>query len=75
VAIGGFIVVAFASEEWILLTGVAMTSFASGLGEPTFLAMSAFYDKNVISTWSSGTGGKFFLQIMNFSILNNFIFY
>lgn len=57
-AIGGFIVVALADKEWQALTGVAMTSFASGLGEPTFLAMSAFYDKNVISTWSSGTGGK-----------------
>lgn len=34
-----------------------MTSFASGLGEPTFLAYSAFFNKNVISTWSSGTGG------------------
>lgn len=59
VAIGGFIVVALAQEEWMALTGVAMTSFASGLGEPTFLAMSAYYDKNVISTWSSGTGGNF----------------
>lgn len=57
VAIGGFVVVGMATEEWQALTGVAMTSFASGLGEPTFLAMSAFFDKNVISTWSSGTGG------------------
>lgn len=41
----------------LILVGVGMTSAASGLGEPTFLAYSAFFNKNVISTWSSGTGG------------------
>jgi battenin len=57
-AVGGFVVVAYAREEWMALTGVALTSFGSGLGEPTFLAYSAFFHHNVISTWSSGTGGK-----------------
>lgn len=57
VAICGFVAVAYADSQWLALGGVAMTSFASGLGEPTFLAYSAFFNKNVISTWSSGTGG------------------
>jgi battenin len=30
--------------------------FCSGWGEVTFLAYSAFYDKAVITYWSSGTG-------------------
>lgn len=53
----GFIIVAYAETQWVALTGVAFTSLASGLGEPTFLAYSAFFNKNVISAWSSGTGG------------------
>lgn len=57
VAVCGFVAVAFAQTQWVALGGVALTSFASGLGEPTFLAYSAFFNKNVISTWSSGTGG------------------
>ncbi|KAG5683414.1 hypothetical protein PVAND_012697 [Polypedilum vanderplanki] len=69
IAIGGFIVVGFATEQWIALTGVAMTSFASGLGEPTFLAYSAFFNKNVISTWSSGTGGAGIFGALAYSVL------
>lgn len=57
VAACGFVTVGFANNQWLALGGVAMTSFASGLGEPTFLAYTAFFNKNVISTWSSGTGG------------------
>lgn len=50
-----------------------MTSFASGLGEPTFLALSAFYNKNVISTWSSGTGGAGILGSLAYSVLREFL--
>lgn len=46
-----------------------MTSFASGLGEPTFLAYSAFFNKNVISTWSSGTGGAGIVGALAFTLL------
>ncbi|XP_058462301.1 battenin [Malaya genurostris] len=56
-ASAGFILVAFASVEWLLFLGVICTSFGSGLGEATFLAYGSFFNKNVISTWSSGTGG------------------
>ncbi|XP_055543278.1 battenin [Wyeomyia smithii] len=53
----GFILVAFAASEWLLFLGVICTSFSSGLGEATFLAYASYFNKNVISTWSSGTGG------------------
>lgn len=39
------------------ISGVVLTSFSSGLGEATFLSYSSRFHKNVISTWSSGTGG------------------
>jgi hypothetical protein len=44
-AIIGFILVAFADIEWVALAGVAFTSLSSGLGEPTFLAYSAYFNK------------------------------
>ncbi|CRL01715.1 CLUMA_CG014931, isoform A [Clunio marinus] len=69
VAICGFVAVAFADSQWLALGGVAMTSFSSGLGEPTFLAYSAFFNKNVISTWSSGTGGAGIVGALAYSIL------
>lgn len=69
VAIGGFVVVAFANTTWLALVGVGMTSLASGLGEPTFLAYSAFFNKNVISTWSSGTGGAGIVGALAYTLL------
>lgn len=56
-AAAGFLLVAFADLEWMLFLGVICTSFSSGLGEATFLAYASYFNKNVISTWSSGTGG------------------
>uniref|UniRef100_A0A6M2DWD4 Battenin n=1 Tax=Xenopsylla cheopis TaxID=163159 RepID=A0A6M2DWD4_XENCH len=49
--------VALSEGSWLAILGVVATSFSSGLGEVTFLAHSSKYNKNVISTWSSGTGG------------------
>lgn len=52
-----FVVVAFAHKLWLSILGVVSASLGAGLGEITFLSLSTFYDKNVISSWSSGTGG------------------
>lgn len=41
----GFLMVAFADTEWMAITGVALTSFSSGLGEVTFLSYSAKFHK------------------------------
>ncbi|CAB0038843.1 unnamed protein product [Trichogramma brassicae] len=41
----------------LAIVGVVITSLSSGLGEVTILSYSHRYTKNVISTWSSGTGG------------------
>ncbi|XP_046596829.1 battenin isoform X1 [Neodiprion lecontei] len=56
-AASGFVMVALAASEWLAILGVIVTSLSSGLGEVTLLGYSHFFDKNVISTWSSGTGG------------------
>lgn len=53
-AVASFLVTAFAPNVWISLLGVGIGSIGSGFGELTFLSYSAYYHKNVISTWSSG---------------------
>lgn len=64
-----FLAVAFAGSRSIVIVGVVLTSFASGLGEPTFLAHSTHYNKNVVSTWSSGTGGAGIIGSLSYSLL------
>lgn len=64
-----FLAVAFASSRSVVIFGVVLTSFASGLGEPTFLAHSTHYNKNVVSTWSSGTGGAGIIGSLSYSLM------
>ncbi|XP_043833432.1 battenin isoform X3 [Dromiciops gliroides] len=47
-------------------TGVVLTSISSGLGEITFLALTAFYPSEVVSWWSSGTGGAGLLGALSY---------
>ncbi|XP_025095560.1 battenin-like isoform X3 [Pomacea canaliculata] len=56
-AIGSFVTVGLAHQVWLSILGVVFASCSAGLGEVTFLSLSTFYDRNVVSTWSSGTGG------------------
>lgn len=72
VAGAGFLMVAFSDNITMSIAGVVLTSFCSGLGEVTFLQYSAFYDKNVVSTWSSGTGGAGVIGAATYTILNTF---
>lgn len=52
-----FLIVATADTIWLSILGVCFASFSSGFGEVTFLSLTSFFHKNVVSTWSSGTGG------------------
>ncbi|XP_041350083.1 battenin-like [Gigantopelta aegis] len=52
-----FIIVALSHDVSLSLFGVVCASVSSGMGEITFLAYSSFFPRNVVSTWSSGTGG------------------
>jgi battenin len=65
----GFILVAFSQSITMSLLGVIATSFCSGLGEVTYLQYSSFFDRNVVSTWSSGTGGAGVIGALSYSIL------
>ncbi|KAJ7383425.1 G1/S-specific cyclin cln3 [Desmophyllum pertusum] len=55
-AFASFFIVAFSHALWFRLLGVVCASISSGFGEITLLSYSAHFDKDVVSTWSSGTG-------------------
>ncbi|XP_048188478.1 battenin isoform X2 [Perognathus longimembris pacificus] len=63
---GSFVLVAFSQSVWISLCGVVLASISSGLGEVTFLSLTAFYSRAVISWWSSGTGGAGLLGALSY---------
>ncbi|ALC43860.1 cln3 [Drosophila busckii] len=67
----GFLLVGFANAEWMALLGVIITSASSGIGETTFLAYSSRFNKNVISTWSSGTGGAGVIGSLSYATLRS----
>lgn len=64
-----FLSVALATSKKTVIAGVIFTSFASGLGEPTFLAHTTHFNKNVVSTWSSGTGGAGIIGALSYSLM------
>ena len=53
------------------LVGVALASLSSGLGELTFLMLSSFYRLQMVSAWSSGTGGAGLLGSLLFLALTS----
>ncbi|XP_075828340.1 battenin [Microtus pennsylvanicus] len=63
---GSFILVAFSHSVGLSLCGVVLASISSGLGEVTFLSLTAFYPSAVISWWSSGTGGAGLLGSLSY---------
>ncbi|XP_028914618.1 battenin isoform X1 [Ornithorhynchus anatinus] len=65
-AAGSFLLVAFSQGVGTSLSGVVLASISSGLGEITFLALTAFYPRSVVSWWSSGTGGAGLLGALSY---------
>lgn len=53
-----FIIVSLGGSHLISLSifGIVLASIGAGLGEFTFLSLTAHFDKSQVSTWSSGTG-------------------
>uniref|UniRef100_A0A8C5PXU7 Battenin n=1 Tax=Leptobrachium leishanense TaxID=445787 RepID=A0A8C5PXU7_9ANUR len=56
-AAASFLIVSFSTQVAVSLLGVVFASVSSGLGEITFLSLTAFFQSDVVSYWSSGTGG------------------
>ncbi|XP_054280890.1 battenin isoform X2 [Macrosteles quadrilineatus] len=66
----GYILVGASQTQAVAILGVVATAFSSGLGEATLLSYMPFFkNKNVISTWSSGTGGAGFFGSLSYATL------
>ncbi|XP_072026416.1 battenin-like [Amphiura filiformis] len=51
-----FVLVSLSQVVGLTLLGVVFASISGGLGEFTFISLTSYYHKNVVSTYSSGTG-------------------
>ncbi|XP_050450880.1 battenin [Cataglyphis hispanica] len=65
----GFLMVSLSTAEWLAILGVIITSLSSGLGEVTMLSYSNQFSNQVISTWSSGTGGAGVIGALSYAAL------
>lgn len=53
----GFLLVAFITEQMeVAMVGVALVSISSALGEVTLLQYAAYFSRDTVSAFSSGTG-------------------
>ncbi|CAD5206855.1 unnamed protein product [Bursaphelenchus okinawaensis] len=67
--VSSFVVVAISTNVALALFGVTLASFGAGLGEVTFLALSSNFNNDVISSWSSGTGGAGVFGALTYAML------
>ncbi|XP_056389254.1 battenin [Hyla sarda] len=65
-AAASFLIVSFSTHIAVSLLGVVFASISSGLGEITFLSLTAFFYSDVVSCWSSGTGGAGILGALSY---------
>jgi len=66
-----FLLVSFSTAQWQAFLGVIFASFSGGLGEVTFLQYSSRYHRNVVSTWSSGTGASGLLGAVSYAAITS----
>ncbi|CAJ0946579.1 unnamed protein product, partial [Mesorhabditis belari] len=66
-----FLLVALGGNVFTALFGVVLASFASGLGEISYLALASNFKNSVISAWSSGTGGAGIFGALTYAILTD----
>ncbi|KAM4024679.1 battenin [Anomaloglossus baeobatrachus] len=65
-AAASFLIVSFSADVAVSLLGVVFASVSSGVGEITFLSLTAFFYSDVVSCWSSGTGGAGILGALSY---------
>ncbi|CAI5437537.1 unnamed protein product [Caenorhabditis angaria] len=66
-----FLLVSTSQSTVVALFGVILASFGSGLGEISYLALSANYESNSVSYWSSGTGGAGLIGAFSYAFLTD----
>ncbi len=69
----GMLIVALGSGIFAKILGIILASFASGLGEITFLQMTHFYEELSLHAWSSGTGGAGLVGAFTFMLMTTML--
>ncbi|XP_038069180.1 battenin-like isoform X1 [Patiria miniata] len=72
-AASSFLIVSFVHVVALSLMGVVFASVSAGLGEFTYVSLMSFYDKNVVSTWSSGTGAAGLIGALSYAGLTEIL--
>ncbi|XP_037081178.1 battenin-like [Pollicipes pollicipes] len=62
-----YLTLAFSAYVWLDFAGVLFASVSRGLSDITFLAYAGQYERDVLSTWSSGTGVATFVGPLLYS--------
>ena len=52
----GYLITCWTGEFWLELLGIILASISTGLGEITFLALTAYYSKSGFNGWGCGSG-------------------
>lgn len=63
--------VASSNSAIVGLFGVVLASLGSGLGDITLLSLSSHFHNNVITSWSSGTGGAGVFGALTYAFLTD----
>uniref|UniRef100_A0A914N3A9 Battenin n=1 Tax=Meloidogyne incognita TaxID=6306 RepID=A0A914N3A9_MELIC len=66
-----YLLVAYSNTIFVGILGVVFASLGAGLGEITYLSLSSHFHNDVISFWSSGTGGAGIFGSLAFAALTD----
>ena len=69
----GMLIISFGTGISTRMLGIILASFASGLGEITFLQMTHFYEELSLHAWSSGTGGAGLVGAFMFMLMTTIL--
>ncbi|TGZ72690.1 hypothetical protein CRM22_001937, partial [Opisthorchis felineus] len=70
-ALNSFIVVSFSTSMTMSIIGILSASLSCGIGDVSFLSMTAFFHRNCVSAWSSGTGAAGLIGALSYAALTS----
>ena len=71
--LASLLILATSYQIGLILLGVVFASIEAGLGEVTFLSLTAMYSKSEVAAWSSGTGAAGIAGSLSYLILTFFL--
>ncbi|KAE9548142.1 hypothetical protein FO519_008649 [Halicephalobus sp. NKZ332] len=66
-----YVIVALSGSITVGIIGVVFASLGAGLGEITYLSLASHFHGDIITAWSSGTGGAGLFGALTYAILTD----